>query len=51
MMWYLTVTTEYVEAGLRQSTKYQRFQIPVNWAIFLQPFPLPPTHSGHAAAI
>lgn len=44
-----------MEASLRQSTKYQQFQMPVNWDTFVQPSPLPSTHSlassVHAAPV
>lgn len=45
MMWDVTVTSVYMTASLRQSTKYEQFQMPINWATLFQPFPLPPTRS------
>jgi len=40
-MRYVTVITDSIKASLRPSTKYQQFQLPANWAISLQAFPLP----------
>lgn len=45
MMWYVKVTTDYIKASTRQSTKYQQLQIPINRAVFSQPFPLPLMHT------
>lgn len=39
------VTPDYIKASWRQCTKYKHFQIPINWAIFFQPFSLPHTHT------